>query len=236
VRAGVEITRAEGTAAVRFAPSRIQVQPSLAEMVSERSPGLGAALERFEALGRQVRSVLALSELQGPLGQIDFMHRCCLYATGQDGWKLTAPGVEYSGQPGAWEKIPAADDAIPAIDPFWLLSVLDAVTDAADFGDEAVLGEPCRRYRASVSFSAVAAQSQRRLEQPSATRGGAHQLSVEASLDRAGRIRRATCHHDQTLMVLELSEFGSPAMIELPIAEEVVWTAGDDPEDEPAQH
>ena len=236
VRASVATTRAEGTAAVRFAPSRIDVQPSLAERLSERSVGLGAALGRFEALGRQVRSALRLSELQGPLGQIDFVHRRCLYATGEDGWKLTAPGVEYSGEPGAWERIPATDDVIPAIDPLWLLSVLDGVTDAADLGDEAVLGEPCRRYRASVSFSAVADQSQCRLARPSPTRDGADQLSVEAWLDRAGRIRRATCQHDPTLMMLELSEFGSPARIELPTADEIVWTAGDDPEDEPARH
>lgn len=233
VRAGVATTRAEGTAAVRFSPLRIDVQPSLAERLSERSPGLGAALERLEALGRQVRAALALSELQGPLGQIDFVHQRCLYAEGEDGWKLTAPGVEYSGEPGAWEKVPAADDVIPVIDPFWLLSVLDAVTDEAELDDEAVLGEPCCRYRASVSLSAAAAQSQRGLEQPSATRGGVDQLPVEAWLDRAGRIRRAICRRDPTLMVLELSEFGAPAMIELPTAEEIVWTAGDDPQAPP---
>ena len=236
VRVSVQTTRAEGTAAVRFTPSRIDVQPSLAERLSERSPGLGAALERFEALSRQVRAALQVSELQGPLGQIDFVHQRCLYAEGEDGWTLTAPGVEYSGEPGAWEKVPAADDAIPVIDPFWLLSVLDAATDEAELGDEAVLGEPCCCYQASVSLSAAAAQSQRRLEQQSATRGGADRPPVEAWLDGTGRIRRVICRRGHTLMVLELSEFGAPAMIELPTAEEIVWTAGDDPEDEPAQH
>jgi hypothetical protein len=73
VRRSAQLTRAEGTAAIRFLRSRIELRPTLDERVSERSPGLGRAMRLVGGARREIMTALHVSEITGPPGRIDFV-------------------------------------------------------------------------------------------------------------------------------------------------------------------
>jgi hypothetical protein len=167
---------------------------------------------------------LQISELAGPPGRIDFVNQRSLYCEDEDEWTLTAPGLEFMGEQGEWEQVVSEDDTLVGhVDPLWLLEVIAGVIEAREDDGESVLGEPCRRYTAVASFAAARAQSKRPMEPPS-SRGNldVDRLRVDVWLDAAGRVRRAILHGDQTLTMLELSDFGGPDPIDLPGPEEIL--------------
>ena len=59
---------------------------------------------------------------------------------------------------------------------------------------------------------------------PLSSRGGldVDRLPIDVWVDAAGRVRRAILLGDQTLMMLELSDFGAPDPIDLPEPEEIL--------------
>jgi hypothetical protein len=224
VRESVELTRAERTAALRFVPSRIHVEPSLDERLAERSPGLARGIRLLDGVRRDVMSRLEISELSGPVGRIDFVQHRCLYSQGDDGWTLAAPGLEFVGEPGEWEKVVSENNILEGhIDPSWLLELVAAAVEAKDEGADRILGEACRRYGVVASFAGAAAQAGRPMDPPDRTRNLDYErLLIDVWLDDGGRIRRAIFHGDQVLRMLELSDFGGPEPIELPGPEEIL--------------
>lgn len=74
LRDSVEVTRAEGTAALRYVPYQRDLGPSQ----------------------------LQPRKIGGALGRIDFTQNRCVYAGG-GGWKLYTPALSLVGEPGEWE-------------------------------------------------------------------------------------------------------------------------------------
>jgi hypothetical protein len=136
---------------------------------------------------------------------------------------LAAPGVEFVGEPGVWEKVVVADSMFEGhIDPIWLLELIAAAVEAQDEGPEAVFGEPCQHYDVTASFGTAFAQAKRTMGPPDGTGNLDYErLSIDVWLDHQGRITRAVFHGDNILRMLELSGFGGPKPIELPTAEEI---------------
>jgi hypothetical protein len=221
VRESVKLTREEGTAALRFEPSRIHVQPPLDEMLADRSPGLGGTMRLLGSARRTVMSHLGISELSAPVGRIDFVHHFSVYSDGDDGWWLFSPGREFIGRPGEWEAVDIENDTLETQDPAWLLALIAAAVEAEDDGPEAVLGARCHRYGVASSFSLAQMQVGRSMEPP---RGNLdlERLAIDLWLDDADRIRRAIFRGDQILAILELHDFGVPDPIELPGLTEIV--------------
>lgn len=143
-------------------------------------------------------------------------------ATGSD--VLTAPGLEFMGEQGEWEQVVSEDDTLVGhIDPLWLLELIVGVIEAREDEGGSVLREPCRRFATVASFAVASAQSKRPME-PLSSRGGldVDRLPIDVWVDAAGRVRRAILLGDQTLMMLELSDFGAPDPIDLPEPEEIL--------------
>jgi hypothetical protein len=228
VRNSVVLAGGERTAALRFLSSRIHVQPSLDERLAERAPLLGKAIRAAGGIREEAMTRLHISEIPGPAGRIDFANQRSLYREDEDQWTLTAPGLEFMGEPGEWEQVVSDDDAlVDHIDPLWLLQLIAGVVEASEDGQEAVLGEPCKRYRTVASLAVATAQSKRKMEPPS-SRGNLDldRLPIDVWVDDAGRIRRAILHGDHSLMLLELSDFGRPDPIDLPDPDDVVSDDG----------
>jgi len=228
VRDSVALTAGERTAALRFLPTRIRVQPSLDERVAERSPLLGQAMRAAGDMRQRAMTRLQISDIPVPAGRIDFKNQRSLYCEDEGQWTLTAPGLEFMGEPGEWEQVVSDDDAlVDHIDPLWLLQLIAGVVEASEDGQEAVLGEPCKRYRTVASLAVATAQSKRKMEPPS-SRGNLDldRLPIDVWVDDAGRIRRAILHGDHSLMLLELSDFGRPDPIDLPDPDDVVSDDG----------
>jgi hypothetical protein len=224
VRNSVALAADDQTAALRFLPTRIHVQPSLDERVAERSPLLGKAMWAAGDMRQKAMTRLQISDIPGPAGRIDFKNERCLYCEDEDQWTLTAPGLEFMGEPGEWEQVVSDEDAlVDHIDPLWLLQLIAGVVEASEDGDEAVLGEPCKRYRTVASLPVASARSQRKMQPPS-SRGDLdlNRLPIDVWVDAAGRIRRAILHRDQSLTLLELSNFGEPGAIDLPESDEIL--------------
>jgi hypothetical protein len=224
VRNSVALAAGEQTAALRFLPTRIHVQPSLDERVAERSPLLGNAMRAAGDMRQQAMTRFQISDIPGPAGRIDFANQRCLYCEDEGQWTLTAPGLEFMGESGEWEQVVADGDArVDHIDPLWLLQLIAGVVEASEDGDEAVLGEPCKRYRTVASFEVASARSKRKMEPPG-SRGelDLDRLPIDVWVDAAGRIRRAILHGDRSLMLLELSDFGEPDAIDLPESDEIL--------------
>jgi len=224
VRRSAQLTRAEGTAAIRFLPSRIELRPTLEERVSERSPGVARAMRGVGGARREIMTSLQISEITGPPGRIDFVQERSLYAEDEDQWVLHTPGVEFMGAPGEWERVVAEDHAVQAHEPLWLLRMIAAATDARYEQPDPVLGVRCDRYTVFASFELAARQAARPIEPPTDTPGklDLERLPIDLWLDDAGRVRRAIFHTEPILMMLELSDFGQPDPIELPRPEEVL--------------
>lgn len=224
VRNSVVLARSERTAALRFLPTRIDVQPSLDERLADRSPQLSKAIRALGGVRQEAKTRLQISEIRGPVGRIDFANQRCLYSEDDDRWTLTAPRLEFMGEPGGWEQVVSEDDTLVGhIDPLWLLELIAGVVEASDDGGESVLGEPCSRYATVASFAVASAQSERPMEPPS-SRGSLDldRLPIDVWVDTTSRMRRAILHGDQTLMMLELSDFGGPDPIDLPGPEEIL--------------
>jgi hypothetical protein len=220
----VVLASAERTAALRFVSTRIHVQPSLDERLAERSPLLGKAIRAAGDVRQEAMTRLQISQIPGPAGRIDFANQRCLYCEDEDQWTLTAPGLEFMGEPGEWEQVISDDEAlVDHVDPLWLLQLIAGVVEAAEDGDEAVLGERCTRYRTVASLAVARAQSKRKMEPPS-SRGNVDldRLLIDVWVDAAGRIRRAMLHGEQSLMLLELSDFGLPDPIDLPNPDDIL--------------
>jgi len=124
VRRSVELTRAEGRAAIGFLPSRIELRPTLEEKGLGALAGVGAS-DAFvgRCAAREIMTALHISEITGPPGRIDFVQERSLCAEDEDQWVLHTPGVEFMGGPGGWERVDADDDAVQAREPQWLLRV-----------------------------------------------------------------------------------------------------------------
>jgi hypothetical protein len=224
VRNSVVLAGGERTAALRFLSTRIHVQPSLDERLAEPSPLLGEAIRAVGDIRQEAMTRLQISEIPGPVGRIDFANQRCLYCEDEDQWTLTAPGLEFMGEPGEWEQVVSDDDTlVDHIDPLWLLQLIAGVVEASEDGHEAVLGEPCKRYRTVANLAVARAESKRKMEPPS-SRGDLdlNRLPVDVWVDSAGRIRRAILHGDHSLMSLELSDFGLPDAIDLPDADDLL--------------
>jgi hypothetical protein len=224
VRRSAEFTRAAGTAALRFAPARIDVQPGLGEQFSESHPNLVKTARMINRSTRDVMSRLRVSELPGPFGRIDFQRERCLYFAGGEGWRLSAPGLEFVGEPGRWEQVVLNDDSLERGDPLWLLALIGASIDATDKGSDSVLGERCQRYAAVASFPIAVEQTERSLQPPrqNCATVDVERLPIDVWLDRAGRIRRAIVRCGNLLTILELSDFGVVEHVALPATGEIL--------------
>jgi hypothetical protein len=84
-----------------------------------------------------------------------------MFRQGPASWMLTSPGQEFLGEAGEWELEAFEDDTIGSADPFWLLEVIAAATDATAQGKKSVLGEPCQRYRIVSSLALARMQAKR---------------------------------------------------------------------------
>jgi hypothetical protein len=221
IRDGVSLSAAEGTARMRFFPSR-GGDVSFERLLAERVPA--AAIVAFAAAKKAVKwglSVLpAAPTAVEYTGVIDFAQERSIYNCGTF-WKLFAPGRDYVGKPGAWE----ADehDGITCYEPFWLLELLNATVTAADDGTELIRREKCRHYRGTANFGLTSARSKRTLAIPLGLDDlNLEALEIEVWLDTAGRIRRAAFNRSGTLTLLDLYDFGQPDAIDLPNASELL--------------
>ena len=225
VRESVGLTRAERTAALRFVPSQIHAEPSLDERLTDAGhDALGRGLRLVERVRHEVMARLQISELPCAIGRIDFVQDRCLYSEGDHGWTLAAPGLEFVGEPGEWERVVVEDSLLEGhVDPSWLLELVAAAVEAKDEGTEAVFGEACQRYGVAASFATALAQAQRPMDPPDGTGNLDYErLSIDVWLDHQGRITRAVFHGDNMLRMLELSDFGGPKPIELPRPVEIL--------------
>jgi hypothetical protein len=224
VRKSVELVRAERTAALRFLPSLIDSEPPLDERLAEVAPLVGRGLRVLGAIRRQVMTRLQISEIPGPLGRTDFINERSLYDGGGQGWTLTAPGLEFVGEPGEWERVVLEDETLVGyVDPMWLLELIAAAVEAIPEGAELVVAEPCTRFATLASLSRARDRSARPMESPSSRgRLDVERVPVDVWLDADGRIRRGVMRADRTLMILELSDFGGPQPIDLPKPGEVL--------------
>jgi hypothetical protein len=112
VRNSVVLARGERTAALRFVPTRIDVRPSLDERLADRSPLLSKAIRTLGEVRQEAMARLQISELPGPPGRVDFANQRCLYCEDEDQCTLTAPGLEFTGEPGEWEQVVSEDDTL----------------------------------------------------------------------------------------------------------------------------
>ncbi|HEX4108796.1 MAG TPA: hypothetical protein VHX88_11715 [Solirubrobacteraceae bacterium] len=224
--ASVARTEAERSARMQFLPW-VKLGPSY-EDVLERRPRRGAGLlglGRFLPLavraGARQAAVLELAH-EG-LGHIDFRAERCLYSAGE-GYRLFAPGRNYTGRPGEWEL--EEYEPLTVDEPFWLLAVLARAARAEAVERGGVRGVECVRYRGSATFSEVGESVARTIVAWPTHAGPARELAVEAWLDEEGRIRRATCRAGRTRMLLELFDFGRAEPIALPAPEELRPASG----------
>jgi hypothetical protein len=223
VRASVPLIRAEKTAALRFEPGRVDSERSLQEILAAKAPRFGERFARIRSARRAIVETLALSEVGGPLGCIDFVRERSFYSTAGGGWSVLVPGVEYIGEPGQWEEVVLDSAMLEAHDPFWLLRLIGAVGEATEAGRERVLGKPCRRFATLASLPLATAGAERVLQPPAGyDQLDLERLAVDVWLDSSGRLRRATLHGTRFLIMLELSRFGVPLPIELPARKEIV--------------
>lgn len=224
VRNSVVLAGGERTAALRFLSTRIHVRPSLDERLAERAPLLGKAIRAAGDIWKEGMTRLQISEIPGPAGRIDFANQRCLYCEDEDQWTLTAPGLEFMGEPGEWEQVVSDDDAlVDHVDPLWLLQLISGVVEASEDGHETVLGEPCTCYRTVASFAVARARSKREMDPPSSRANlDLDRLPIDVWVDDAGRVRRAILRGDQSLMLLELSDFGLPDPIDLPDPDDIL--------------
>lgn len=79
-----------------------------------------------------------------------------LYANGDGGWALTAPGLEFVGEPGEWERVISENEALNGeVEPLWLLQLISAAVEAEDKGNTQFVASRAvasARWRASPSL------------------------------------------------------------------------------------
>ena len=71
----------------------------------------------------------------------------------------------YHGRPGDWDFERRGDD-LDEDDPFWLLAVIAATTEAAEVGADRIFGSDCTQYRAIADFAQARSAASQQLSSP----------------------------------------------------------------------
>jgi hypothetical protein len=234
VRRSVAATRGTGTASIRYVVSATEFRVDLDKVLDGRFSGTVGMLRRAGAAARPIVERFDSSWLPGPDGRLDFRNERSVYSAGSYS-RLFAPGLEYQGEPGAWEadeeEDGEIDDVLPVNDPLWLVALVDGAFDAVLDGNERVLRAECQRYRCKVSLERARTVSPRPLATPVlfAFKGlGTSNLEVNVWIDSHSLVRQITLRGpgERQETTLQLAGFGEAAEVEIPAAHEVLRSDG----------